>query len=121
MKRINSMSLITIILRGIVLCAVLFVSCSKDEDSVGSSAESLCGIIKASYNDISIQYPDASCTNTGFKPVLNEYGQMISLDFSFSCGSTKYSGKVTTIVYESDGSVRSYDAIINGQNCHWEK
>ena len=105
----------------LVMCPVFIMGCNEDDDAVTPTVESLCSMVKARYGDIIIQYPDESCVDTKYTPVFNEYGQVTSIEFSITCGDKKYSGKVTTIVYESDGTIRSFDAVINGQNCHWEK
>jgi hypothetical protein len=119
MKRIISIAFITLTLCIMALSVVILASCSKDEDSTEPSAESLCSIVKARYGDVSIQIPDCTSPTGGWSNVvLSETNQLISFNFNISCGGKTYSGKVYNIVYEPDGDVRSYDATVNGHNCH---
>jgi hypothetical protein len=108
MKKIN--------LCTIVLCSFLLLSCNKE-----SSEESLCDMIKASFNVISIAFPDPSCDSEPGTTTFNEHGQMKSFTTVVTCGSTIYSIRVYNITYDSAGDVCSYDATVNGQSCHWDK
>jgi hypothetical protein len=114
MKRIGLISFVTIAALTLVLCAVLFVSCSKDEDS---SSDSPCEIIKVSNTDISVTHPEASCDMETWEPHFNEHGQVTSLEFTLSCESKTYSGRIFNISYNEVGDISSYDATVNGQSC----
>jgi hypothetical protein len=108
MKKIN--------LCAIVLCSFLLVSCNKD-----SSEESLCDMIKVSFNSISIAHPDPSCDSEPGTTTFNEHGEVKSFTTTVTCGSTSYFIRVFNIAYDSAGDIRSYDATVNGHSCHWEK
>ena len=117
MKRASIISII--ILFVFVASAILLEGCKKDKDS--SSDESLCHYIHASYNSISIINPKSNCHGNFSNDVFNEYGQILSFDFTIGCGSTTYTGSVYNITYNMAGDIASYDATFNGEQCHWEE
>jgi hypothetical protein len=118
MKKVISLGCISIAICS-MLWIILVVSCSKNNDS--SEEENPCEMIKATYNGISITYPNSNCSGESGTTSFNEYGQPISFTFYLTCGGSYYSFNVYNIAYNGVGDVQSYDATINGTNCHWEK
>jgi len=118
MKKINLVSKI-IILIVLITSAILLKGCKKDKDS--SENESMCHYIHVNYNSIAIINPKSSCSGDISNDVFNEYGQILSFDFTINCGKTTYTGNVYNITYNMAGDVASYDATFNGEQCHWEE
>jgi hypothetical protein len=51
----------------------------------------------------------------------DRYGRVTEFDFDIECtdGSGHYTGHVYNVEYNNIGQALSFDATINGQQCHW--
>jgi hypothetical protein len=122
MKKNNYIVIVGTFICVMALCTVLTVSCSKDGDTVNPIFADPCSILKARYNSVDVTMSDCSSySGHNSNVVFNEYGQVMSFNFTASCGSKQYSGSVYNITYNSAGDVSSYNATVNGQNCHWQE
>jgi hypothetical protein len=65
-----------------------------------------------------IKVPSCSGTLSTQVTLFNEFGQAKAMVITCSSSSRQYT--LTNIVYNSDGTVRSYDVAVNdGQTCHY--
>jgi hypothetical protein len=103
-----------------ILFSLLFVLSCGDDDS-SSPEESLCDLLGTIGGRPSIFPPctEVSSTISGIQH--DQFGRPVEFEFDIECtdGSGEYTGRIYNVTYSSLGEATSFDATINGRQCHW--
>jgi hypothetical protein len=123
----NTISLFPVrdIFFGLVCLGTMFLcGCGTDSDD----EENYCGLLSRSYSMRNSEIPglNTGCNNISISYSnysYDQYGRTISCQFSITCRDQGkiYSGRFDNVVYNSLGQIQSYDATVNGQNCHYTR
>jgi hypothetical protein len=97
------------------------LGCSTDNDD----KENYCGLL--SYQTTmradqpSLKLSCIKSTDQISDIQYDQYSRIIECQRNITCDSKSYSVWFSNIVYNDLGQIQSYDATINGQNCHYTR
>jgi hypothetical protein len=96
---------------------------AEGEGKKGGKFISKCKRLTIDSGEPSIQFK--SLCNAGTSRISNiqydNFGRIVAFEFDLKCTSTseQYTGRVSNITRDANGNATAYDAVINGQSCHY--
>jgi hypothetical protein len=117
------MNTITVLKTGfcvLILSFVLIGGCKSDKST--DPEENVCDLLSTSgQSNPSLSVYCGSVTSTVDNIEYDSCGRYASCDFKVVCENKSYSGKFYNIKYDGLGRIISYEATVNGKNCHFSK
>jgi hypothetical protein len=98
---------------------LLAVTCSKDSSGPD---ESYCDRLTIANGQPAILWDcDGSISGTTSNITYDTYGRIIAMDFDWECSNSSeaYEGRFYNIVRNQYAQATAFDAVINGETCHY--